>query len=139
MRAFSIVAFAAFFVASGYAQLPTPSNAAPATQAGAASADGPDRKVGGGVSAPVLLHSPAPELSDEARRMKKGGTVLVYLEIDTSGNPVNVRVLRGCGYGLDEEAVKAVRHYRFKPAKKDGVPVQVRMNVEVNFEFKTYH
>jgi TonB family protein len=69
--------------------------------------------------------------------MKKGGTVLVYLEIDTSGNPVNVRILRGCGYGLDEEAVEAVRHYRFKPAKKDGVPVQVRMNVEVNFEIKT--
>lgn len=91
------------------------------------------RKIGGGVSAPVILFQPEPEFSEEARKAKVAGNVLVYLQVDTNGHPTHVRVLRGIGLGLDEKAMEAVRQYRFKPAMENGHPVQVEMNVEVNF------
>ena len=92
------------------------------------------RRIGGGVSAPVVLYKPEPEFSEEARKAKVAGNVLVYLQIDTNGNPVHVRVLRGIGLGLDEKALEAVSHYKFRPAMENGHPVQVEMNVEVNFQ-----
>lgn len=92
------------------------------------------RRIGGGVSAPVVLYAPDPEFSEEARKAKVAGNVLVYLQVDTQGHPVHVRVLRGIGMGLDEKAVEAVKRYKFKPAMENGHPVPVEMNVEVNFQ-----
>ena len=92
------------------------------------------RKIGGGVSAPVVLFAPEPEFSEEARKAKVAGNVLVYLQVDATGRPTHVRVLRGIGLGLDEKAVEAVRQYKFKPAMENGKPVPVEMNVEVNFQ-----
>ena len=91
-------------------------------------------RIGGSVSAPVVLYQPEPEFSEEARKAKVAGNVLVYLQVDASGRPQHVRVLRGIGLGLDEKAVEAVRQYKFKPAMKNGQPVTVEMNVEVNFQ-----
>ena len=87
-----------------------------------------------GVSAPIVLFAPEPEFSKEARKDKISGRVLIYLQVSPDGLPDHVRVLRGVGYGLDEKAMEAVRSYRFKPAMKDGAPVRVEMNVEVNFQ-----
>ncbi len=95
--------------------------------------DGP-RQIGGGVSAPVLIYSVEPEFSEEARKAKVAGNVLVNLWVDQHGNPSHVHVIRGVGMGLDEQAVKAVRQYRFKPAMENGKPVLVELNVEVNFQ-----
>jgi protein TonB len=92
------------------------------------------RRVGGGVSAPQVLFQPEPEFSEEARKAKVAGNVLVYLQVDQTGTPRNVRVIRGIGMGLDEKAMEAVRHYKFKPAMENGKPVTVEMNVEVNFQ-----
>lgn len=92
------------------------------------------RRIGGGVLAPVVLFAPEPEFSEEARKAKTAGNVLVYLQVDTEGRPEHVRILRGIGLGLDEKAVEAVRHYRFKPAMEDGHPVPVEMQVEVGFQ-----
>ena len=92
------------------------------------------RRIGGGVSAPVVLFKPEPEFSEEARKAKVSGNVLVYLQIDADGHPQHVRVLRGIGLGLDEKALEAVSHYRFRPAMENGHPVAVEMNVEVNFQ-----
>ncbi len=92
------------------------------------------RKIGGGVSAPVVLFAPEPEFSEEARKAKVAGNVLVYLQVDASGHPTHVHVLRGIGLGLDEKAVEAVRQYKFKPAMENGHAVPVEMNVEVNFQ-----
>lgn len=92
------------------------------------------RRIGGGVSAPVVLFAPEPEFSEEARKAKAAGNVLVYLQVDAQGRPTHVRVLRGIGLGLDEKAVEAVRQYKFKPALEDGKAVPVEMNVEVNFQ-----
>jgi protein TonB len=90
--------------------------------------------IGGGVSQPVVLYAPEPEFSEEARKAKVAGNVVVYLQVDPNGRPVHVRVIRGIGLGLDEKAMEAVRQYKFKPAMKDGKPVTVEMNVEVNFQ-----
>ena len=92
------------------------------------------RRIGGGVSAPLVLFAPEPEFSEEARKAKAAGNVLVYLQVDAQGRPTHVHVLRGIGLGLDEKAVEAVRQYKFKPALEDGRPVPVEMNVEVNFQ-----
>ena len=92
------------------------------------------RTIGGGVSSPVLTFKDDPEFSEEARRAKFMGVVLVNLIVDQNGNPQNVHVLRGVGMGLDEKAVAAVKQYRFKPAKEAGKPVAVELNVEVNFQ-----
>ena len=91
-------------------------------------------RIGGGVSAPLPISMPDPEFSEEARKAKVAGNVLVYLWVDQNGNPTHVRVIRGIGMGLDEKAMEAVRQYKFKPARKDGKPVTVEMNVEVNFQ-----
>ena len=61
------------------------------------------------------------------------GTVLIYLEVGPDGLPRHVRVKRGIGLGLDQNAVAAVRQWRFKPGIKDGAPVTVSANIEVNF------
>ncbi len=92
------------------------------------------RRIGGGVSAPVIIFQPEPEFSEEARKAKVAGNVLVYLQVDPTGKPIHLRVLRGIGLGLDEKALEAVRQYRFKPAMENGHPVTVEMNVEVNFQ-----
>ncbi len=95
---------------------------------------GGPRRIGGGVSAPVLIFSVEPEFSEEARKAKVAGNVLVNLYVGTNGNPSHVRVIRGVGMGLDEKAVEAVRQYKFKPAMENGKPVLVELNVEVNFQ-----
>jgi protein TonB len=90
-------------------------------------------RIGGGVSAPVPIFTPEAEFSDEARRAKYQGVVLISLIVDAQGNPQNPRVVRPLGMGLDEKALEAVRKYKFKPAMKEGKPVPVMMSIEVNF------
>ena len=83
------------------------------------------------VSVPIF--TPEAEFSDEARRQKYQGVCMISLIVDAHGNPQSLRLVRRLGMGLDEKAMEAVLRYRFKPAKKDGKPVAVRMTVEVNF------
>jgi len=90
-------------------------------------------KVGGGVTAPSLLYKVEPEYSEEARKAKYQGTVILYVEVDPSGHAVNPRVVRSLGLGLDEKAIDAVRKWKFKPGYKDGHPVTVAAQIEVNF------
>ncbi|HEV3333873.1 MAG TPA: energy transducer TonB [Bryobacteraceae bacterium] len=90
-------------------------------------------KVGGGVSAPALLYKVEPEYSEEARKAKYQGTVVLYVEVDPSGKAVNPKVVRSLGLGLDEKAIEAVRKWKFKPGYKDGKPVTVAATIEVNF------
>ena len=91
-------------------------------------------RIGNGVSAPRVLRAPEPEFSEEARRIKFSGNVLVSLIVNEQGLATDIKVQRGAGHGLDEKAVEAVQKYKFRPAMKDGVPVKVQMMVEVNFQ-----
>jgi len=88
---------------------------------------------GGGVSAPVLLRSVDAEFSEEARRNKYQGIVLVNVIVDAQGNVQNPRVARSLGMGLDEKAVEAVLKYKFKPCRKDGMPVSCTVPIEIDF------
>ena len=92
------------------------------------------KNVGGGVIGPKIIYQPEPEFSEEARKAKFMGVVTVSLIVDQNGKPQNVHVTRGVGMGLDENAVAAVKQYRFKPATENGKAVAVYLNVEVNFE-----
>ncbi|HVZ82265.1 MAG TPA: energy transducer TonB [Terracidiphilus sp.] len=88
---------------------------------------------GGNVSAPIPLFTPEAEFTDEARRQKFQGMCLISVIIDAQGNPQSPRVIRPLGMGLDENALNAVRRYRFKPARRLGIPVASRTTVAVNF------
>jgi periplasmic protein TonB len=90
-------------------------------------------RVGGGVSSPQILHQVDPEYSEEARKAKYNGTVLLHIVVNTDGHVSDVTVVRGVGLGLDEKAIEAVKQWRFKPGARNGVPVRVAANVEVNF------
>ena len=89
---------------------------------------------GGGVSIPKVVFAVDPEFSDEARRAKYQGVVVLSVIVDAQGNPQHVHVIRQLGMGLDEKAIEAVKQYRFKPGMKDGKPVPVEINIEVNFQ-----
>jgi TonB family protein len=89
--------------------------------------------VGGGVTAPALLYKVEPEYSEEARKAKYQGVVVLYVEVDPSGKAVNPRVVRSLGLGLDEKAIEAVRKWKFRPGYKDGKAVTVAATIEVNF------
>jgi len=90
-------------------------------------------RVGGGVSQPILIKKIEPEYSEEARKAKFQGTVVLSIIVDDTGMPRNIRVSRPLGLGLDEKAIEAVLKWRFRPAYKDGRPVAVYATVEVNF------
>jgi periplasmic protein TonB len=90
-------------------------------------------KVGGGISAPQPIATPDPEYTEEARNAKAQGTCILWLIVDDQGNPRDIRVVRGLGYGLDARAIAAVKQWKFHPAMKDGQPVNVQISVEVGF------
>lgn len=87
-----------------------------------------------GVTPPRLLVDVNPKFTNKARKAKLSGTVEVGLMVDEQGVPRDVVVQKGLGMGLDEEAIKAVRQYRFFPAMKDGVPVKVALTIKVDFQ-----
>jgi len=99
---------------------------------GAGIGGGPYR-VGGGVSAPHAIYSPDPEYSEEARKAKYQGTVILWMVVGPDGRTHDIRIVRSLGLGLDEKAIEAVRTWRFDPARKDGQAVAVQINVEVSF------
>jgi TonB family protein len=90
-------------------------------------------RVGGGVTAPALLYKVEPEYSEEARKAKYQGTVVVYAEVDPNGRAMNLRIMQSLGLGLDEKALEAIKKWRFRPGYKDGKPVTVAATIEVNF------
>lgn len=93
----------------------------------------PVYKVGGGVSPPRTICNPDPEYSEAAKTAKREGKVVLWVVIGSDGLPHDIRIVRSLGDGLDEKAIEAVRKWRFEPARKDGQPVAVQVNVEVNF------
>ena len=90
-------------------------------------------RVGGGVTAPRVIYAPDPEFSEEARKAKFQGTVVLWVIVGADGRTHDIRVYRSLGMGLDENAIEAIRQWRFEPGRKDGIPVAVQVNVEVNF------
>jgi protein TonB len=90
-------------------------------------------KIGGGVSAPSVLYKVEPEYSEEARKAKFQGTVVLFVVVDEKGNPRDLKVIRPLGLGLDQKAIEAVEKWKFRPGMKDGHAVPVQATIEVNF------
>ncbi|MGD1102411.1 MAG: energy transducer TonB [Terriglobia bacterium] len=94
---------------------------------------GPFRVGIDGVSEPIAIYSPEPAYSEEARKAKFGGIVMLWIVVDAQGIVRNVQIAKHLGMGLDEEAVKTVSTWKFKPAMRQGVAVPVQVQVEVSF------
>jgi TonB family protein len=101
---------------------------------------GSDRGTGGsaftpshGITPPRTIYDPEPEYSEEARKLKQQGIVVLSLVVDPQGRARDIHLVRSLGMGLDERAIEAVKKWKFEPGKKDGLPVAVQVNVEVNF------
>ena len=85
-------------------------------------------------SKPVLLNNPLPGYTEEARRNKVQGVVVLRLLVDETGSVKNIRIVRGLPDGLNEKAIEAGHKLRFKPAMKDGKPVSYSTVVEMTFK-----
>ena len=88
---------------------------------------------GSGVTAPILLSKVEPEFSEEARKAKRQGMVVLMAEVDTNGRVRRMRIVQSLGLGLDEKAMDAVSQWKFRPGFKDGKPTVVAAVIEVNF------
>jgi len=93
-------------------------------------------RAGNGVTQPSVIRKTEVDFSEEARIAKMSGTVLMSVIVGDDGKVRDVRVDRSLGLGLDERAIEAVRTWQFKPGIKDGMPVAVAVNVEVNFRLQ---
>jgi periplasmic protein TonB len=88
----------------------------------------------GGLTQPKLIYSPDPEFSEEARKAKYQGVVVLKVLVGTDGRVHDAHVARSLGMGLDEKALETVRLWKFEPARaKDGKAVDVYASIEVNF------
>ena len=83
--------------------------------------------------APRLEHRVDPKYSEEARLARHQGRVELAVEIGPDGRPYRIRLEKGLGLGLDEQAVEAVRQWQFQPGVKGGKPVTVRTKISVHF------
>jgi TonB family protein len=112
-----------------------PQNAAPSQQVAVPNQPQTEKvyRIGNGVTPPKILQRVDPKYAKKARYKKIQGTVALSLVVGTDGVPRDIMVKQGLGYGLDEEAIKALKQWRFEPSEKDGVPVPVMVTVGVNF------
>jgi TonB family protein len=93
-------------------------------------------RVGGGVSAPSIVYRVEPTYSEEARKAKYQGVVVLSAIVRKDGTIEILKVVRGLGLGLDENAIQALKQWKFRPGMKNGVAVDVALNIEVNFSLR---
>jgi len=87
-----------------------------------------------GVGSPACIYCPQPEYSDEARKAKYQGTVLLDVTVTVDGRVINPIVIKGPGLGLEEKAIAAVKNWKLRPAVgPNGKPVNSRVQIEVLF------
>lgn len=107
-------------------------------EAPAASLVAPSRplEVNGSVLPPRKIHAPWPPYTEEARKSRIQGVVILEAIIDAMGNVTEVKVLKGLPEGLTDSAVASIRKWRFKPATLDGRPVPVFFNLSIRFSLQ---
>jgi TonB family protein len=93
-------------------------------------------KPGDGVSAPVVVKEAKPQYTPEAKKAKIQGVVTLECVVQPDGTVGDVRVTKALNPGLDQEAIKAVKQWRFKPGHKDGKAVPVRVTLEMTFTLR---
>jgi periplasmic protein TonB len=90
-------------------------------------------KLTAAIARPVLLTRVEPVYPEVARRSRQGGTVILQTVIDESGRVIDVTVVKGLGFGLQQAAIDAVSKWRFQPATMNGRAVKVFFNLTVQF------
>ena len=102
---------------------------------GGGTGGGPYRP-GSGVTPPTLLSEIKPDYTESARRRGITGDVVLEIVVRSDGRVGNIKLMSGLGSGLDERAVDAVRQWRFSPARRHGTPVDVMVEVAVEFRLR---
>lgn len=110
-------------------------DAPPGPPVAGAGPDGPYR-LGGEVVAPEKIYYPSPGYTEEARLARIQGVVILEAVIDANGNVASVKVLKGLPMGLTESAVETAKKWTFKPARRDGEPIAVYLNLSVRFSLQ---
>jgi TonB family protein len=90
----------------------------------------------GSILPPEKVYAPQPRYTEEARKARIQGVVILQAVIDAVGNVTRVKILKGLPEGLAESAVETVEQWRFKPATLDGEPVPVYLNLTVSFSLQ---
>jgi TonB family protein len=85
-------------------------------------------------TAAQIIEKPNPVYTEEARRLGIEGEVQLEVRFRATGEVEIVRVVRGLGHGLDENAAKAARTIRFLPAKREGLPVDSTATIRITFQ-----
>ena len=83
---------------------------------------------------PAPVNNTEPEFNTYAKLLMFKGTALIHMTIDKSGAPSKLSIKRPLGLGLDEQAIEAVRNWLFIPATRNGRPLSVEVDMEVNFQ-----
>lgn len=91
---------------------------------------------GSGVEPPRLLSEVKPDYTEQARRRGVEGDVVMEIVVRRDGTVGEVRVIQGLDAGLDQRAVAAVRRWRFAPGTRKGTPVDVMVEVAVEFKLR---
>ena len=89
--------------------------------------------VGGSITGPVPIYNPDPEFSEQARKAKLQGQVVLEVVVDTDGKAHRIHIRSGLGLGLDEKAIEAVESWRFRPGHRNGRPIAVAATIYINF------
>ena len=93
-------------------------------------------EVGGGVIGPEKLFAPQPRYSEDARKGRIQGVVILQAIVDAMGNIVQVKALKPLPLGLTESAIETVKTWKYKPATLEGEPVAVYLNLLINFSLQ---
>ncbi len=91
----------------------------------------------GGYTVPRCVSCPSPQFTEAARAAKAGGSVILRIAVEADGTARILHVVRGFGYGLTVQAIRAVSNWKFEPARSpDGKPTAVAVDVEVVFRLR---
>ena len=93
---------------------------------------------GAGITLPRVLREVKPQYTADAMRAKVQGTVLLECIVQEDGSVGPVKVVRSLDpiFGLDQEAIKAARNWRFTPGMRQGQPVPVIITIELSFTLR---
>jgi TonB family protein len=113
-----------------------PGNGAGVGDGSIAGTGGGPYRPGSGITPPSLIREVKPVYTEEGRRRSVEGDVVMEVVVRADGGIGTVRVLQGLGSGLDQRAIDAVRQWRFSPARRYGTPVDVLVEIAVEFRLR---
>jgi len=110
----------------------------PTDEPAVAETDEPEEplQIGGDVLAPIRIHAPQPQYTEAAKKARIQGVAIAQAIVDKEGNVTDVKILKGLPMGLDHEALKAIRTWKFEPATRNGEPVSVYYTITLRFSLK---